>query len=719
MARPGPPDIATLAGRLTGQVSISRALDQLDAGDLQLVEAMLLLPTPVALSQLRDRLVGLPADRLAISIRRLSGLGLVWGAEDDLHVVVGIHPLVRQPCGLGRPLGELTGSPDVDAEAVVAALPELSADERALVDRLAAGPPLGTLPEDWSADEQPPGTISRLLRRGILARINESTVELPREVGLAVRGSEPFGPARLRPTPTGGRIEAATLTKLTVGAIVGVLQHVEDLLGAIDVEPAAVLRSGGIGMREHRRLAKAAHVDEPTAAVLLEVALAAELIGVASDGEHWLPTRMFDVWLDQPLADRWVTLARAWLAGRRQYGLAGRRDGAGRTLAPLSQDLVRHGAPAARRAALEPLLETRSGTTWSVDDLLELVTWSAPRRGPEFAYAVRASLAEARLLGLVAGDALTVPGRAILGDGIDAERAVAAMLPPLIDHILVQPDLTAVAPGPLQPELSRSLSLVADIESSGGATVFRISEASLRRALDAGWAAQDLHSLFAQHSRTAVPQTLTYLIDDIARRHGGLRVGAASTYLRSDDETLIAQVAADRRLAEYGLRLLAPGVLVALAEPDELLGALRGAGYAPAAESAAGIVVPALAARQRAPGRRASPVPRHADVTAEQRETLVRRMRAGDSMVRGQGRTRVIPAVPGVTTATILEMLQRAIREDEGLWIGYVNADGQSSQRFIEPITLSGGFLTAYDHRREEQRTFAIHRITSVTLADD
>ncbi|MDQ3733110.1 MAG: helicase C-terminal domain-containing protein [Actinomycetota bacterium] len=719
VARPGPPDFATLAGRLSGQVSISRALDQLDAGVLQVVEALLLLPSPVALTDITAGLIGLPSADLARAIDELIGLGLVWGAEDELRLVEGIRLLVSHPSSLGRPLVELTGSPDADADALVASLAELPADERALVDRLAAGPPLGMLPEGWTADEDPPGTISRLLRRGILARINDSTVELPREIGLAVRREMPFGPARLRPEPSPGRIEAATLTKLTVGTVVGVLQHLEDLLAALDVEPAAVLRSGGIGIREHRRLARAAHVDEPIAALLLELALAAELIGIASDGEHWLPTRMLDVWLTQPLADRWVTLARAWLGVRRQPGLAGRRDGAGRTFAPLSPDLVRHGAPVARRAVLEPLLQTGPGTTWSADDLLDLVTWSAPRRGPDFAFAARAALDEARLLGIVAGDALTVPGRALLGDDVDVERAVAAILPPLIDHILVQPDLSAVAPGPLEPELSRSLTLVADIESSGGATVFRISEGSLRRSLDAGWAASDLHALFARHSRTPVPQTLTYLIDDIARRHGGLRVGAASTYLRSDDETLIAQVTSDRRLAEYGLRLLAPGVLISLAEPDELLEALRTAGYAPAAESAAGIVVPALAARQRAPGRRNSPAPRPTELTSEQRETLVRRMRSGDSAARRERRTRVIPSIPGVTTATILETLHRAIREDEGLWIGYVNADGQSSQRFVEPLTLSGGFLTAYDHRREAQRTFAVHRITSVTVAED
>ncbi len=728
VARPSPSDLATLAGRLIGQVSISRALDQLDAGVLQVIEALLVLPNPVAAKQLRSSFTGPSSSDLSRSIEQLFRLGLVWGTDDALHVLEGVRPLISYPCGLGRPWLELTGRPEPDAGFFAAALAGLTTSERALAARLSEGPPLGTLPGGWDPNEEPPGTINRLVQRSILFRINESTVELPREFGLALRGDAPFGAVRPRPVPAAGRIEPAALTKLTVGAVLGVLQHVEDLLTALDLDHAGVLRSGGIGVRDHRRLAKAAHVDEPTAALLLELALAAELIGITGDGEHWLPTRMFDAWLTQPLADRWATLARAWLSTNRQPGLAGRRDGAGRALAPLSPELTRHGAPGARRAVLAPLLGTRRGTTWPPEDLVALLAWTAPRRGPEFSFAARSALDEARLIGILAGDALTAAGRALFGgdadgagsaDTADLRRTVAAILPPLIDHILVQPDLTAVAPGPLEPELARSLALVADIESSGGATVYRISDTSLRRSLDAGWSAQDVHTLFATHSRTAVPQTLTYLIDDIARRHGGLRVGGTSTYLRSDDETLIAQVTADRRLEEYALRMLAPGVLISPADPDELLGGLRSAGYAPAPESSAGVVVAGLVARQRAPGRRSSPSPGHQELTAEHRETVIGRMRRGETTAQAQRRTRVVPAIPGLTTATILETLQRAIREDEGLWIGYVNAEGQASQRFIEPLTLTGGFLRAYDHRREEQRTFAIHRITSVDLADD
>ena len=73
-----------------------------------------------------------------------------------------------------------------------------------------------------------------------------------------------------------------------------------------------------------------------------------------------------------------------------------------------------------------------------------------------------------------------------------------------------------------------SLAMLADVESSGGATVYRFTESSVRRALDAGRSASECHAFLAAVSRTAVPQPLTYLIDDVARRHGRLRVGAAS-----------------------------------------------------------------------------------------------------------------------------------------------------------------------------------------------
>src|SRR5262249_37494265 len=150
--------------------------------------------------------------------------------------------------------------------------------------------------------------------------------------------------------------------------------------------------------------------------------------------------------------------------------------------------------------------------------------------------------------------------------------------PAPVDHVLVQADLTVVVPGPPEPTLAAELASIADAESRGGATVYRVTPTSVRRALDAGYAPADLHGLFARRSRTPLPPTLPYLTDDVARRHGGLRVGAVGAYVRGDDENLLSEVLADRRLAPFTLRRLAPTVITSPHPPARLLAALREAG---------------------------------------------------------------------------------------------------------------------------------------------
>ncbi|KJK54538.1 hypothetical protein UK12_33335, partial [Saccharothrix sp. ST-888] len=93
-------------------------------------------------------------------------------------------------------------------------------------------------------------------------------------------------------------------------------------------------------------------------------------------------------------------------------------------------------------------------------------------------------------------------------------------------------------------------------------------------------------------------------------RHGVLRVGAASSYLRCDDTALLAEVLADRRTAELRLRLLARTVLPAQAPPGTLLRVLGGIGFAPAPESAEGDVLITRPDSHRTPPRTApTPVP--------------------------------------------------------------------------------------------------------------
>ncbi|MGC9541728.1 helicase-associated domain-containing protein [Streptomyces sp. UG1] len=309
-----------------------------------------------------------------------------------------------------------------------------------------------------------------------------------------------------------------------------------------------------------------------------------------------------------------------------------------------------------------------------------------------------------------------------------AARLLAPLLPEPLDHVLLQADLTAVAPGPLRRPLADMLGVLADVESKGGATVYRFTPGSVRRALDAGRSASDLHAFLAEHSRTPVPQPLAYLIDDVARKHGHLRVGAASAYVRCDDDAVLNEILADKRAAGLHLRRLAPTVLAAQADPAGLLEGLRAMGFAPAAESAEGDVLITRADAHRTPPRTApEPVP---DGPPTPDATLlaaaIRAIRAGDlaSTTPRKPSATAAPVtggeLPRTTSAETLATMQAAVLTGEALWIGYVNAEGTASQRVIAPVRVEGGFVTAYDHTADEVRTYPLHRITGVAeLADD
>jgi predicted DNA-binding transcriptional regulator YafY len=238
--------------------------------------------------------------------------------------------------------------------------------------------------------------------------------------------------------------------------------------------------------------------------------------------------------------------------------------------------------------------------------------------------------------------------------------------------------------------------------------VYRVSEPSIRHALDIGKTAEELHSLFRKHSKTPVPQGLTYLIDDVARRHGQLRIGMAASFVRCEDPTLLAQAAASAE--RLGLRVLAPTVAISQAPISEVLAALQGAGFAPAAEDATGTIVDirTRGARVPTPQRHRShrPMSRPSSDTLSAVVAVLRKVTTTPF-----DNVRIDPAVA-------MSLLQRAAREQDTVLIGYVDAAGVATQRVVSPIAVAGGQLIGFDSASSRARDFAIHRITSVMPAD-
>ncbi|MFT9477699.1 helicase C-terminal domain-containing protein [Streptomyces sp. Mo3] len=732
--------------------------------------------------------------------------GMSPGRLQELLAGAGLPP-THDPVTAVAALAELFQ----DRARMAALLDGAPAGAAGVLSKLTWGPPYG---EASVASPTPP--VGWLLDRGLLLPSGPRNVVLPREVALhlrhgrAHRAPEPLAPP-LSPT---AEHDPQAVDNTAAGQAFTALATVEELLGQWETAGPPVLRAGGLSVRDLKRATVTLDVAEPVAAFWIELAYAAGL--VASDGEtdeRYAPTPAYDDWLRLPAEERWARLAAAWLPATRTAGLVGGRDNRGRTLAALGPDLDRSPAPEVRRRVLELLATLPPGAAATPDVVLTRLRWERPtshRGAPASAGAApgasspsgsaasavspigsipsaasptredlrsrlaRWAVAEAEMLGITGRGALSSHGRALLERHPDeppaarsdiasahAARLLAPLLPEPLDHVLLQADLTAVAPGPLERPLAETLGILADVESKGGATVYRFTPESVRRALDAGRTADDVHTFLAAHSRTPVPQPLTYLVNDVARKHGRLRIGTASAYLRCDDDALLAEILADRRSAGLRLRRLAPTVLAAQAPPDTLLEGLRAMGYAPAAESAEGDVLVSRPEAQRTPPRTPPvPVPEGPPVAdATLLGAAVRAIRAGDLAATaphkpaaasgagsgpdagagsgagsrsgggagsrpGSGARSGAAAggdrLPRTTSADTLATMQAAALTGSNVWIGYVNANGAATQRVIAPVRVEGGFVTAYDHTADEVRTYPLHRITGAAeLAED
>jgi hypothetical protein len=607
-----------------------------------------------------------------------------------------------------------------------------------------------------STDEAPEKQLSTLFDVPIPATALENTHRVIERLFLATetetgwRAIGEMDPGRIRrvvalpPTPPElprTRVSADSATHSGTGSAGEAIRIAEELLDAVDKQPVEQLRAGGISGRDLRKLARDIGATLETAGLLLEVCFAAGLLGIdeIETKTQWLPTGVFDHWRSDSPAQRWTTLARAWLTMRRQPILIERRDERDRRIAPLGPEVTRTGAPWVRQQLLACFNELDDQAVTPPRAVFDLVRWRAPLRliaeeiGPDGQeMAVLAAVSnEAAVLGIIAAAAtapqehgLTSFGRALI-NGNDPAPVLAGLLPAPVGRVLVQADLTIVAPGPLTPELAHGMSLVAEVESAGSATVYRVTADSLRDAFDAGWNRIDVQEFFRTSSATAIPQTLTYLIDDAARRHGGLRVGEAGAYLRSDDETLIAAALADSRCAKLRLRRLAPTVAVSPCRPETLVATLREAGYAAATEDAQGTLLVKSRRQRRAklsqvpaetPQRSSEQLQRDAWQAIGHMKTGDERRRILQRMARLDDETSDIPA--GAHSEAMVALVSDCIREKQQLWITFIDAQGTTQRRLVRPLSLGAGYVRAEDERNETSLTLALHRIASAALPE-
>ncbi|MDN5916969.1 MAG: helicase-associated domain-containing protein [Pseudonocardia sp.] len=725
LVEPAPRSVDELAQRLDGADSLSLALpvmtrDQvvtaqvvaaLGTPELPVLAARLRAPEPYVrsvvdelcargLAWIDGHRVGLPdrlADHFAADVARFRPLALIGRQSRVDELRTAVAGLGADPGGLRKPeLIERLAALVADPQTVATAVAELAAPaRRRLADILDPAPLFGGFGRRSDDPDAP------LVRAGLLIESQYARPELPREVAVELR----FG-GRDQLT---GRPELAESDDPSddgrAGAD-GALLALTTMLDEAVERPLARLKKGGIGARERARLAKRLNVTDPS--LWIDVAYSGGLL--ASSAQGYPAAAGYDRWREEEPATRWARIAVAWF----ELDLAptSREIEDGEVAPPL---LLESAAGMLRRSLLRA-----AGGGRSVRAAVDHLDWFCPlhpydRTGR--ARKVDAAVHEAALLGIVVGDRLTALGEHLVevaahpDPAPELARRCAELLPRTRGMLVLQSDLTAVVSGQPDVAAARVLAAAAVSESRGVAATWRFTPASVRGALDAGWTADALRAEFAEVSGRELPQPLDYLVTDVARRHGAVRVRHSCTCV-TGSESDIAEIAHTRSLGALQLRRLAPTVLTSPLELDDVLARLRAAGFAPMPEDAEGVVIVPERATAPASGRQERR-PRKRVVASD---LAARLLAAGTAPARPASVThrRLAGLAPRLNPAEVA-LLADALDHRRDVRIVYRNKAGNRTVRDVRPQELYGRSLSSWCHLRSGEREFSLDGIESVS----
>lgn len=591
--------------------------------------------------------------------------------DDGLHRFITAHKLAHSRAADFFDLAEAALEPS----AVQRVLARLDRPTLALLAALAEHPGnAGELGARLAGDG-----ASRTTTASVPARLERLAAELLIEIDDGTASTFPQVRKRLAAWPDDGLPTAAQLASqpapVDLAAVSGRSEQrertaahtaftavgaVRDLLAALEDEPARELRKGGVTLPDAKRISARLGLPIESVPTVLWCARHAEL--THRDGDQWFAARRSARWSRLPTAAAWAELASAW------------RD--------------------AIPAGVLGLLTERGHMPWgtTVDALLRW--WFPAADDALLRHAVRWDAA-ARFLGITTADATSDLGLAVLEGGTDAAEAAASdQFPPEVTGVYIQRDLSIVAPGPLTPALDARLRHLAVAESRDLATTYRVSRASLERALAAGETEKSITDFLAGISLSGIPQPVAYLISDAASRQGRIRLrpGRSSRIIWSGDAALIAALEVDRALAGLRLRRLDANNLTTSAPLESAYRVLADAGYPVAAEGSSG--------RLMAPQPH-STAPQHRE-TGRATAELIRRLRSARARM------------PDSEHAWMRRQLDAAARSRATLIVTVALPDGRTVDWTLEPTGISGGRLRGRDRRADLERTVPLASIVGV-----
>lgn len=709
---PDAPGFTTLAGRLRTPTRVLAALKEVDAPALLTLEAAARLGgelTPVSLAEVIKRITSTTQDSpsgspepetLEEAFRTLRAYALVYGDADSFMVV----PEAMSSLPLDWQLLPEPGVPMPTYEEAAEFIANSGTRCQRILDTLLESGG-GGVTKDADPDADPTRPVPKLLTAGLLRRQDSHTVRLAQ---VTKRVLWDLGPLHIPFTATHlertlSQAELAQADEQAAANGLEVVRYFRLLIEYLTENPASCVQRGALGVRVVQRMAKHLQVDTLTVCRLVCLGEETQMLSRGTPepppenntyNDYLCPTNLATQWLRLDLHEQWADLARNWLTSRWMPWLVKK------PIQLLAESTYRYSLHTDKKILLRQYAHRGQLTP---DQALSMAAFESPLYAHQI-HAANHIIEEAIWLGILSPDHRPTNLAVALVDA--PEKLVAAAkqaTPQAVDYLIAQGDMTILAPGPLTAQLRQQLELIAEVESAGLASVYRISEASLHRAMDAGMGAGDITELLEKHIVGEVPQALSYLLTDLARQYGSLRGGPVMCYLRSDDEALLEQAVQ----AIPALRLLAPTVAVSKLPLGSMIETLRRNGFKPLAEDSHGVALDLRPPPRRVPTY-VTPEPVEEPQRPDVRK-IIQRIRANELKTVTEGESTR-------STAEILAVLQAAVRSGTRVTLGFVDKHGIATARVVLPLTVSGGQVDAIEETSGAVHRYQLHRITTVVV---
>jgi hypothetical protein len=445
-------------------------------------------------------------------------------------------------------------------------------------------------------------------------------------------------------------------------AIFDIIQALTELIFELEQRYIREVGKRGVGLPDVKRLANHLRKSNEYAKQVFELAQQSELAAV--EGGRWQLGAFTENWIAWTDRERWQHLATTWLK------LLG-EDAANELLA------VKVGENFERQ-----LFEIFPFADSTVSNRIKKV----------------AELAAA--IGLVAEGQAT-SWLAALSDrtGAKASKLAVAGLPEPDERIIVQADLTLIAPSPLATDVEIRLRRFVDTEQVGMASSYRLSALSVSHGLETGLTIGEIRELLERLSGKALPQPVDYLLREAETRFARLRVkpikSGAHSMIESADSILLAEIHNDQRLKPFALHFDEQGNLHSRFECELVYFALREANF--------------VAVRVDEKGQVISPqkLTAKTSVSSQKKSVLedIERMRSADTK-----------GTSNPDDDDLLRQIQLAIKNKAKISITLKTAAGEEVQYLVEPVGVANGRLRAKDRKADIERTLPLSSLVSIEI---